>query len=428
MRRARNRDLPKYITTYNFWKGVGTAEQGEISLQIACNNSCVFCYTANYTFEPTTRQVYYEIMKARESGLKWINFTGGEPTLRPDFFEILDYAKRLDFEVIYLKTHGRRFSDMNFARRIVGKVTFAHISVHGPNAEIHDRVTRTPGSFDEVMRGIENLVALGVPVVGMTVINRINYKTLADTVRVLHEMGVCSHSFAYPYPSGYALDLFEISFPLHEECKQYVWEAMDLLDQLDKHSQFDNIPLCHLTGHEKFANHMWFKALPNDGHEWGPECGKCIYRPICNGIPGYYIRQRGWDEFMPVTEQADAAWTQPHSLHLSRHATPYTTCRFLPQQSGGVLNGKFMAALTPPGYRLLSTVFEQMTTAQVEERLGAYALRFVGALYERGLLSLRETSPTREAPAKVEAIADGEPLEYPLYQKHPPYPYVTLIG
>lgn len=417
--------MPSYVTTHNFMKGFGTTNQGEISLQVACDNSCVFCYTAHYPFEPNRQQIMFELMKAKEAGLTWINITGGEPTTRPDFLEILDYANRLKFETIYLKTHGRRFKDLGFAKRVKGKVSFVHVSIHGHNAEVHDLVTRTPGSFDEAIEGIKNLVSLDIPVVGMTVINRLNHRYLAETSKMLFDLGVTSNSFAYPYPSGYALDLFDEIVPFHEEIRESVTELCRYLDETNRHSQIDNIPLCYMQGQERFVNHLWFHSLANSTHEWGPECGQCLYKPLCNGIPGSYIERRGWDEFKPTLEQAPAPWTEPTSMTLDGRLVPVAVGRFLEQPHGGALIGRDVVPLTPEGYRLIQDVAGKVPLAEIEKRFGAYALRFVASVVERKLVALRESSQPHSEGQDSPIPADTM-LEYPLYRMHPPYPIVTL--
>jgi MoaA/NifB/PqqE/SkfB family radical SAM enzyme len=68
-------------------------------------------------------------------------------------------------------------------------------SLHGHTPEIHDSLTRTPGSYAEAIAAVQNLASLHVPIVVNTTINRQNYTHLIDIARLLVKLGVRNERF-----------------------------------------------------------------------------------------------------------------------------------------------------------------------------------------------------------------------------------------
>ncbi len=84
--------------------------------------------------------------------------SGGEPMLRPDFPEIFDYITRK--AVTYsLNTNGTLITP-EIAKLLTRKGT-KMVALYAATAEVHDLVTRTPGSFEETMRGFAYLKEAG---------------------------------------------------------------------------------------------------------------------------------------------------------------------------------------------------------------------------------------------------------------------------
>lgn len=91
----------------------------EITIQITdkCNMACLKCNRINFTFEDMkTDDILRIINEACELGLKHIHFTGGEPTLHPDFVEILKICRSKDLR-IDMSTNGK--FDIKLAKQIV---------------------------------------------------------------------------------------------------------------------------------------------------------------------------------------------------------------------------------------------------------------------------------------------------------------------
>jgi MoaA/NifB/PqqE/SkfB family radical SAM enzyme len=126
----------------------------------SCNNNCRFCYQERKFFLDTEKARSL-ISEAKKSGENHINFFGGEPTIHPDFLGLVRYVKGqgLDFS---LNSNLRLLSYKEVAEKIAGfDPVLIQTSLHGHYPEIHDKLTRTPGSFEQTVKGIKNLLDLG---------------------------------------------------------------------------------------------------------------------------------------------------------------------------------------------------------------------------------------------------------------------------
>ena len=108
-------------------------------------------------------------------GIPTVIFSGGEPLMRPDFFEIAGHAQGLGF-ALAIATNGTLVDGAaagNFARLGFD----LQVSLDGSTADLHDRFRGRKGAFAEALRGIEHLRGAGVPFTIGSVVNRMN---LAD--------------------------------------------------------------------------------------------------------------------------------------------------------------------------------------------------------------------------------------------------------
>jgi radical SAM protein with 4Fe4S-binding SPASM domain len=129
-----------------------------------CNERCVHCYLDHDDQgEMTTAEIKGVLDQLAEAGVFFLTFSGGEVFMRRDFFEILEYARRLMFNV-KIKTNAVMIHESE-ARRIrdLGVDTI-QISVYSHKAEVHDAITKLPGSFDRSIKAIRFMREQGLKV------------------------------------------------------------------------------------------------------------------------------------------------------------------------------------------------------------------------------------------------------------------------
>ncbi|OGC07262.1 hypothetical protein A2230_09360 [candidate division WOR-1 bacterium RIFOXYA2_FULL_36_21] len=153
-----------------------------------CNNDCSHCYINLYANdkdaqkkELSLEQISDIANQAIELGALWCLITGGEPLLRPDFFDIYMMLKKKGLLVSVFTNAGlitQKHAD--FFKKYPPRDI--EVTVYGVTKETYERISRKPGSFDAFMRGLEILLKTGV---------RIRFKTMAIKSN-LHELEMIS--------------------------------------------------------------------------------------------------------------------------------------------------------------------------------------------------------------------------------------------
>jgi AdoMet-dependent heme synthase len=130
------------------------------------------------------------------------NVTGGEPFLRADFFAILELMIQAGF-ACYVLSNGTLITlDRAHVLADLG-VAGVQVSLEGPEA-VHDAI-RGAGSFAAALKGIQNLLAAGVPVSLNATLSKFNAGYFLDLVDLASSWGVPKLSFSRLVPAGRGL-------------------------------------------------------------------------------------------------------------------------------------------------------------------------------------------------------------------------------
>jgi mycofactocin radical SAM maturase len=131
-------------------------------LTYACNLSCVHCLSSSGRRDPrelTTAECKAVIDTLERMQVFYVNIGGGEPTVRPDFWELVDYATEHHVGVKF-STNGVKLGAAAAARLAASDYVDVQISLDGATAEVNDAV-RGPGSYATAIQAMENLYAAG---------------------------------------------------------------------------------------------------------------------------------------------------------------------------------------------------------------------------------------------------------------------------
>jgi len=137
----------------------------QLDLTYRCNERCVHCYLDHDDHgEMTTAEIRSLLDQLAEAGVFFLTMSGGEILLRKDFFDILEYARRLLF-CVKLKTNAILIRERQADRiRSLG-VDSIQISIYSHRPEIHDAITKVPGSLWRSVDAIRFLRAQGLKVI-----------------------------------------------------------------------------------------------------------------------------------------------------------------------------------------------------------------------------------------------------------------------
>ncbi len=291
----------------------------DVKVGFSCNNRCLFCVQGRKRYEIgdfTTEEVFKKLEESRKIADS-IVFTGGESTIRKDFFKLVQYAKSLNFRIIQIQTNGRMFAYKKFCEEAIkaGANEFSP-ALHGHIAPLHDFLTRSRGSFEQTTTAIKNLKSLGQYVLTNTVITKSNYRHLPEIASLLVKLGVDQYQFAFVHPVGTAFEYFERVVPRMKLIEPYVKKGLDIGIKAGKRVMTEAIPYCIMKGYEDYIaekiipattiydanfvveNYTEFRL--KEGKKKGPLCKKCRYFEICEGPWREYPERYGFDEFVPV--------------------------------------------------------------------------------------------------------------------------------
>lgn len=162
-----------------------------LNITEACNQSCLHCGAVAGTRreeELTREEVFYLVDRLVKLGVDSLAITGGEPFLRKDLLEIVEYAS--DRMNTILSTNATLITP-DMAQMLKGyKQLTIQVSLDGATPEIHDRI-RGEGSFAKTIQGIEHLVAEGIENCHLcAVVTRLNRQDSIPILSLAREMKI----------------------------------------------------------------------------------------------------------------------------------------------------------------------------------------------------------------------------------------------
>ena len=191
-------------------------------LDEACNLNCIHCRArANagpHEGELSLAECRRIIDDIASFASPTLILTGGEPLLRPDIYDIADYAASVGIRAV-MAVNGTLVDDKAAARLNKAGILRVSMSIDGKDAGEHDRFRGVPGAFDGVMRAAECLRKAGLPFQINTTIARLNAKDLRAIYDLARTMGaVAWHVFLLvPVGRGEGLKGEELSAAMYEE-------------------------------------------------------------------------------------------------------------------------------------------------------------------------------------------------------------------
>ena len=191
----------------------------DLALTFRCPNNCIHCYAGgpHETPELNTSQWKEVIDRLGEIGVFIVTFTGGEPTLRDDLPELLQYAQNNGM-VTGLITNGRRLKDKEYVRTLEkAGLDFVQVTLESHKPQVHDLMTASEGSWKETVVGIKNVVRSQIYVTTNTTLSKHNAPYFLRTIDYIKELGVAAFGCNSLIYSGKANEVSqEFALPIDE--------------------------------------------------------------------------------------------------------------------------------------------------------------------------------------------------------------------
>ena len=169
-----------------------------------CNLRCKHCYQDAQQALPdelTTDESKKLIDELAEAGVVVIAFSGGEPLLRKDFFEIASYAHQRDLYVT-LASNGTMITPEVAKKLHDTGVEYIEISLDGKDAAHHDAMRGINGAFERSIAGIRNCVGQGIYTGIATTVTQDNYHQVPEITKLAKDLGVIRLIFFNFIPTG----------------------------------------------------------------------------------------------------------------------------------------------------------------------------------------------------------------------------------
>ncbi len=162
---------------------LGVPISAQLDLTYRCNEKCVHCYLDHEDHgEMTTAEIKDVLDQMAAAGVFFLTLSGGEILMRKDFFEILTYAAKKTF-CIKLKTNAMLIREREAKKIRALGVESVQISIYSHRPEIHDAITKVPGSLARSIKAIRFLREQGLPVIIANVLMAINLQRLSRRAR-----------------------------------------------------------------------------------------------------------------------------------------------------------------------------------------------------------------------------------------------------
>ena len=180
------------------------------NLTRTCNLKCVHCYTSSearkYPDELTTSQAKAVLDDLAEFKVPAVLFSGGEPLVRPDLFELAEYARDRGLHVV-LSTNGTLIDHETAKRLKELKFSYVGISLDSAIAAVHDEFRGMPGAFERTMRGFRHCVEVGQKVGLRLTLTRHTAQNLDKLFDLIDREGIDRACFYHLCPAGRGKDL-----------------------------------------------------------------------------------------------------------------------------------------------------------------------------------------------------------------------------
>lgn len=203
-----------------------------------CNQKCVHCYAAGQTLvsekELPTEDWKKILDTCHKAGIPQVTFTGGEPTMREDLFELIDHAR---WFVTRLNTNGIKLTKEYCNKLREVSLDSCQITFYSCDEEIHNTLVGAT-QYENTLHGIENALEAGLSVSINTPLCKLNRDYL-KTLTFLHEKGVTYVTCSGLITTGNALLEESESLQLtSEELQSILEEAVNYCYENDMEISF----------------------------------------------------------------------------------------------------------------------------------------------------------------------------------------------
>jgi MoaA/NifB/PqqE/SkfB family radical SAM enzyme len=283
----------------------------------SCRNSCIFCnpekVRRNVSREECKKikaHLLRQVLDLKKRGLDhYLEISGRDPIEYKEIVPFIKYLKEeSNFEFVWVCTHGRNLSDARLVKALDRSgLDQLNIPLYGSCAAVHESLTQEKKSFQETLRGIQNVAryAPRIKVRITSLITRQNYRNMTGIFRLACRYAA-SIRFSLPcipdarYAKRYAVSL--------EKVRPYLAALLTLSGKTDKPFMITDTPFCLFGFYQKNIINRTGPPATADSYSIPasfrspvahlpryrlktklPICDACAYGDQCDGFYNDYL-------------------------------------------------------------------------------------------------------------------------------------------
>ena len=237
---------------------------GGVIISPGCVNSCLFCGNnqriSKAEIKKQEKKIFLNLADLKMQGFKKIEISGSDPIEYADISSLISFMKKSQFDFVKLSTHGRLLAGDDFLKKIaLSGLDQIRIPIYGPNADIHDSITKTNGSFNDVVLGIKKLKKLAPKIniqLGFMILKQ-NKSVLCEMVDLARQLMVDEFYFIIPCIAN---GDFSYYVPI-KDLNKYAQKVYAYCKKNKQSASFIEIPYCVFNLDAENINN---KLLPPD--------------------------------------------------------------------------------------------------------------------------------------------------------------------
>ena len=282
-----------------------------------CNLRCKHCSISEEDPEELTTEEGYGIIEAAAKlGHVKFAFTGGEPLLREDIYDLIKYASSFDMQVV-MATNGTLITKSVANKLKTSGLERAAISIDG-FGNAHDDFRGVKGAFDDVLRGLKACKSEGLAIQLFTMVTKYNYSEIPKIIALADDLSIWRIYLIYLIAMGRGKEIDDACLSTEEN--------MRFFDYVAKKQKDVNV---------------WLK-------------------PICNPQYWAYLKDKG------LVDPEDGIEFTGCTAGITRfHIFPngdVTPCAYLPVKAGNIRDTSFLDIIRN------SEIFKALRARQVKGR------------------------------------------------------------
>jgi radical SAM protein len=202
----------------------------------ACAYACVHC-RADAQHQPAPDELSREegfrlIDRLAEFGSPILVFTGGDPMMRRDLFDLVAYATQKGLRCSLTPTATALPTQARLQKAREAGIRRIALSLDAPRPQVHDDFRQVEGSWERTLRILHNAQAVGLSAQVNTTVTRYNLDLLPEMVPFIESVQAVQWSLFFLVPTGRAQSAWMISPEQHERVFNWLYE-------LSKSAPFD---------------------------------------------------------------------------------------------------------------------------------------------------------------------------------------------